>query len=370
MAASAPRAPPPGPLVATLGMATASERVKVAVLYSGRFYGEYTPMWYGHHLDTVIRPNNATVFITVDVDNWCHAPLSVRDALKNRSLDAAQAAFERQVRTAFKNWPLLHSRFIPPNTWATDPAITNMERLKSRLHGMYQGAALRNHIRRSSLVESLIVKWYEQWLHHSHVDHFMRQHESHHDVLVRLRLDLVFPKPPLLPPPSVLSDTTVYAISVYAKVSLNHSIMGVRCDDDGRDLESREHALQKWGAATVQHFDSLPCQRLFDDKIFIGSETAMQPLGAMIEELAKLQSSARKPSLPVDKTTRCCGLCPEEQTVLWLKRASIAIKPLASDWKSTLVRAGSGRDRAGAGRMQPVNPTSDVCRHGSTEKIG
>ena len=53
------------------GMATARKRagsrLSVAVLYSGRFYGELTlPAWSKDHLDNLIVPNGAAVFVVVD----------------------------------------------------------------------------------------------------------------------------------------------------------------------------------------------------------------------------------------------------------------------------------------------------------------
>ena len=60
-------ATPARPLVAT------PARPKVAVLYSGRFYGNATPSaWVASHLKNLIRPNAASVFVAVSVDNWCH----------------------------------------------------------------------------------------------------------------------------------------------------------------------------------------------------------------------------------------------------------------------------------------------------------
>ena len=47
-------------------------RSAVAVLYSGRFYGELTaPEWSKDHLNNLIVPNRAAVFVVVDPVNVC-----------------------------------------------------------------------------------------------------------------------------------------------------------------------------------------------------------------------------------------------------------------------------------------------------------
>ena len=44
----------------------------VAVVYSGRWYStRLPPAWAENHLSHLIRPNNASVYVTVGALNWC-----------------------------------------------------------------------------------------------------------------------------------------------------------------------------------------------------------------------------------------------------------------------------------------------------------
>jgi hypothetical protein len=52
--------------------------LRTAILYSGRFYGELTPSWIDHHLESLIVPNNASVFVVADAWNCLHAVLEPR----------------------------------------------------------------------------------------------------------------------------------------------------------------------------------------------------------------------------------------------------------------------------------------------------
>ena len=209
---------------------------RVAILYSGRFYGDYTPTWYAHHLSHIIWPNNASVYITITSDNWCHAPVSVHNALRNGRVDIVQQTFALQVATAFHGWPKLQARFIPHN----QNSIT-----LPKLYEMLANTHRQIHLKRSGFYQSLYHKWYLQWSHYGHVDHFLREHSWRHDVLVRMRLDIAFERPPHLPQLRDLTDSHVFGLGYYAKVSFQVNLGGERCDEQGRKLISREAILEK-----------------------------------------------------------------------------------------------------------------------------
>ena len=95
-------------------------RLKVAVLYSGRFLGpRLMSYWIQNQLAMLIVPNNASVFVVVSEENWCHVGAEAL-AAANASRSARVAALLRQdVRAAFSGWPHLHVSLLPQNRAGT-----------------------------------------------------------------------------------------------------------------------------------------------------------------------------------------------------------------------------------------------------------
>jgi hypothetical protein len=99
--------------------------MRVAVIYSGRWYGTATPQsWVENHLKRLIVPNKASVFVVTDADNWCHAPDGVRAKLSpNESYaayDASSEAFQEASRHfaagvahVFRSWSDVHASLLP-----------------------------------------------------------------------------------------------------------------------------------------------------------------------------------------------------------------------------------------------------------------
>ena len=75
----------------------------------------------GNHLQHVIAPNNASIYVTTDAANWCSAPLQLaeRGTLQGSqgtsySSEEAQAAFCAQVKAAFKGlWADVSCALLP-----------------------------------------------------------------------------------------------------------------------------------------------------------------------------------------------------------------------------------------------------------------
>ena len=89
-------AAPSNPAAASLHASSTrhhDRRRHVAVLYSGRFYGALTPAsWVQDHLDHLIVPNRAAVFVVVDPLNVCDTALEPK---KNASVAENSLALHR-----------------------------------------------------------------------------------------------------------------------------------------------------------------------------------------------------------------------------------------------------------------------------------
>ena len=101
-------------IVATACMRAAA---RLAVLYSGRFYGELTlPAWSKDHLDNLIVPNRAAVFVVVDSLNVCDRSSAVHRAVQlqpNESKwEAASRALLQEARVVFGGWPDLYAKLV------------------------------------------------------------------------------------------------------------------------------------------------------------------------------------------------------------------------------------------------------------------
>ena len=101
-------------VVATACMRAAA---RLAVLYSGRFYGELTlPAWSKDHLDNLIVPNCAAVFVVVDSLNVCDRSSAVHRAVRlppNESKwEAASRALLQEARAIFGGWPDLYAKLV------------------------------------------------------------------------------------------------------------------------------------------------------------------------------------------------------------------------------------------------------------------
>ena len=93
-------------------------RSTVAVLYSGRFYGELTaPEWSKDHLNNLIVPNRAAVFVVVDPVNVCDTSGAVQHAVgraNSSKWEAASLALLQEARAIFGGWDHLYAKVVPP----------------------------------------------------------------------------------------------------------------------------------------------------------------------------------------------------------------------------------------------------------------
>lgn len=90
---------------------------RVAILYSGRWFGQGTSIgwattmqWAQNHLEHVIKPNNASIYLVASSSNWC-GPSS--EAQQSQGSSSNDAILQRETRAAFRGWPDLHAALIP-----------------------------------------------------------------------------------------------------------------------------------------------------------------------------------------------------------------------------------------------------------------
>ena len=96
----------------------AGPRLTVAVLYSGRFYGELTsPAWSKDHLENLIVPNSAAVFVVADPLNVCDKSSAVQHAVtlsNSFKWETASLALLQEAKAVFGGWPNLYAKVVPP----------------------------------------------------------------------------------------------------------------------------------------------------------------------------------------------------------------------------------------------------------------
>ena len=343
--------------------------LRTAILYSGRFYGSLTPDWYENHLEHVIRPNNATVFIVSDFDNWCHAPEDARSAIANGKYDQASAIFVREVHSAFAGWRQVHGRL------AVAPFDKNGSVPWLSIVSMYHAAAALVPVRASAFWTTLIGKWYNQFLHYRHADD-LRQGFGPHDVVLRLRLDVLFNEKALVTLLQ-LSDTVVFGTPLWVRWNNKTDYMGKQCDQ----MENRtQWWLRQETLGSAEPFPepfpvspgTAPCTLHWDDKEFAGTEASMAVLSQMTETMGKFARRrvprANRTHL-FDRDRRCFGLCPEEQTTLHLLYKGIKLEALPLSWRTEMVRVQRNVTRTPATNDRSTINGGNVCSSGSGKRL-
>lgn len=324
-------------------------RLRVALLYSGRFFGaQISAGLIDNHLENIIKPNAAAVFVAVDPTTWCAAPLAARRAYGLGDRWTAETYLQEQVRSAFRNWHQLHVALIS----SEDPAIPH-------LYGKAGINAMNKLNATGHRAAIFIHKWYMQFDHYAKAD-ALRQAYGPHDLVVRVRMDVEIERPLLLERGRG-ERFSGDAYSVYVRavngskvlVQKVHTSGSARMSLDGdNDLVHEEvgsfgspaiYTDDKKGPTSVRQcvpYDADPslysmhtghpaCSNasadekgelpwMWSDWLFIGSASALAPLAAMTSRGFVLASSA----------VRCYGLCQEEQTTLQLQHAGVTLKRL------------------------------------------
>jgi len=128
---------------------------RAAVLYSGRFFGNITRAWFSNHLEYLIRPNDASVFIVVDPSNWCHATSGALVAYREGRTQDLQEELNKQVTAAFDGWQKVYAAVLPDDDTEWPKAIDVL----------YKDARTQLNLPYSNFEETQLLTWFRQFRH-------------------------------------------------------------------------------------------------------------------------------------------------------------------------------------------------------------
>ena len=300
---------------------------RVAIVYTGRWFGpEGTRAAILNHVKHLIAPNNASVFVTTDVTNWCSAPPDAVERYANdqrlqgrrkQSLifDDLESSFCAQVAAAFDG------------VWA-DHMCALLPEEDAGIALRYQAAAAQ---RFGSLFGGYMRSWYLQAAHWMRANAFRRMMAvGPHDLIVRARFELRFGHPvrlstlPTRPP-------VIYALT-YAVDTTGEPHEWLSALTSVKRQCWRRRARPRGEQGIHGRNVSTPCpdangatKVLWRDWLQVGNEEAMDALARM---------AAAPHRMHLSEYTRCFGACPEEQFMLHLDHVGLASKEL--DWQVAL----------------------------------
>lgn len=160
---------------------------RVAVLYSGRMFGSnLIGSWAANHLETLIKPNRASVFVVSDATTWCSAPKPARELWRAGQWAKAEALLRAQVSEVFQHYPKLYvalastEDLYAPHAWG-----------KAAVEAMR-----RQNVSKADRAAIFIHKWFSQYDHYAKAE-ALRMSYGPHDVRNRPR---VHAAEPLMPP--------------------------------------------------------------------------------------------------------------------------------------------------------------------------
>jgi hypothetical protein len=330
--------------------------MRVTVLYSGRFLGDMTPELTQNQLRHLILPNNASVFVVADAQNWCHATVEAQAALATGRPDGfarASRVFTQQVRSAFHGWDDVHAVLLPEvhtlpselcskaqafgrdEEWWKLPKHCRIWPHVERSVFMYQrGRANRAMAAENLPVKAevrpqhayLMIRWYLQMDHYARAEDFRRA-LGPHDVVVRTRLDALLDQPLHFSDPrfglarqsrpaSPDERSAVFAAAFRAVNADGYAHRSCRRDDPK--------------GIGLGH-----CDLFFHDWLYFGAPHSMSAL-----------ASVSRNELMHNSSMRCKGWCQEEQTRLQLQRAGVRLTPLPLEVKVHLARIDQERATA------------------------
>ena len=166
--------------------------VRVAVLYSGRWFGErLSRVWIAHHLEFLIRPNWASVFVVADAENWCEAPDETREALAARTPSGrrrAEEMFRQEVRAAWRGWEDVHAALLP-DAQTQGPRAAEFS-INQKFHSLNRRLNASHGIKMGHYLCELMVRWFNQYEHVGRAIEISKKH-GRYDWLVSARLDMV-----------------------------------------------------------------------------------------------------------------------------------------------------------------------------------
>lgn len=282
--------------------ATRARPLRVAVLYSGRFFGDLvnTQSWYSDHLQHLIRPYNASVIVVVTPLNWCNAPKEAADLLKahNGTINsdnrhAITSLLRSDISRAFGGWNDLHVS-LASDEWTENWSAPDASRSVEQCFRVQEWARLapakfsfesRVGYRRYFGTYS-IKNWALQFAHFAEAEALRKRRGREHDIVIRARIDVLFDAPLMLRDLSLTHDR-IFAIAV------------------GSNERARGHLWRDW--------------------LYVGTSTAMASLASMLSLPVVFAVEAD----PSQRGWVCIGAGGEEQVELQLAARNIAMQPLA-----------------------------------------
>ena len=390
---------------------------RLAVLYSGRFYGELTlPAWSKDHLDNLIVPNRAAVFVVVDPVNVCDTSGAVQRALgraNSSKWEAASLALLQEARAVFGGWDHLYAKVVPPakatdveqkfkQVRATSKPTAACSATAGQLSFLPSGPAVVSttlllvlmrlapepHPQRAQagrLAKTLgwqdaltdnrkatLYNWEKQFeLIRQGVAFVLATASSDgaepFDVVVRMRMvrdqpnkNRPAPVAPLfgcllgdpspLPARALLAapqDVHLAVPRVFSHRAIPNGVVmalgywAVLEDPDGFTVNRPSSQACRRDARCTQRL-----QVFWHDWVYAGSQSS----------IAKVAQVAQARSYLVNLTTRCLGLCHEEQTVLQLEALGVTLSPLG--WRGTSIRRLAGSQTL----LIRLGPNRGPCR--------
>lgn len=304
---------------------------RVAIVYSGRLHSfDQLAVQARSHMEHLIRPNNASVFLTVDPTTWCDATTEARNAYRAGQLSVVEAELQKQVHRLFDGWPSLHVAFTPAEDIET-PHQFGVTAMRYRAPS------------RARIKADYLHKWVMQFDHHAKVEALRAAVGDEHDVVVRARIDLVFFEPLLVwrseaVPPTTDNEAIVLARPVRAEMPSNRSKYkgyelgsGRYCVGCFSHLDCHANDVAPWRisygmlshAPKWNQWGKEPCDPAatdfaFLDWLFIGTPRSLAPLATMTAKRVIYHST----------NARCFGMCQEEQTVMHMQSQGVRLIPL------------------------------------------
>jgi hypothetical protein len=270
---------------------------RVAVLYSGIFLGSRGSInWAANHLKTLIKPNDAAVFVAISPTTWCDAPPSALVAHRAGDWATAETILRVQVRTVFQGW----SRLYVSLCTAADSNLPHQ-------YGRAGIEAMRRVGMRHTRAAFFVHRWYLQFEHYARVEGLRRVHGPH-ELVVYVQMNIEIKQLVHFSLPFA-NDTIVVntRASDGASVVLTQLSSAKRSHDVGA-----VGSMQRLPGANVTKW-------VWNDWIFMGTPAALAPLSEMTS----------RGVIYTQNTTRCIGLCSDDQTTLQLQQFGTRLFPLA-----------------------------------------
>ena len=259
--------------------------VKVAVLYSGRWFWPQMWPWVDNHMRTLVEPNDADVVLLSSLDTWCSPAAS--GTVAGLWAEVQQAFGRHAVASAVVDDP-------PPHT--IRGTMGSMRAAAERAAPEWDPATVSQHCN-SAYKATMMYNWRKQLSKAALLADLLRLVEQQHgryDLIVKTRIDVSF--------------------SAVLPVRLLHPI-------DATWVHSAAHMTARRSAWAGDI--------LWRDWLYVSGGAGLAAMAEMAIDRLLFNTSAR-----------CFGFCQEEQTWLQLEARHLTLHPLPNPpWGMVLRKA-------------------------------